>query len=125
MCTSTPNDYLEAMAEKYGIPMIVNPSGGDIQSDWNFAYRVCGSRYVTLVHQDDVYDPEYTQRLFCAIKKYDDIAIFYGNYRSLITRGDEENARYQLQAAKYALFSHAFFFVADEKNMEEGHSAPG
>lgn len=93
MCTSTPNDYLETMAAKYGIPILVNPEKGDIQSDWNYAYRACNSRYVTLAHQDDVYDREYTRRLFRAMKKHDDISIFYSNYRSLITRGEQEDAR--------------------------------
>ncbi len=89
MCTSTPNDYVNAMAYKYNIPLIVNSSKGDIQIDWNFAYNVCDSQYVTLVHQDDVYDSEYSAHLFAAIEKYNDISIFYSNYRSLISKEQE------------------------------------
>lgn len=121
MCTSTPNDYLAAMAEKYQIPVIVNPNEGDIQSDWNFAYRVCDSRYVTLVHQDDVYDPGYVQHLFRAIEKYDDIAIFYGNYRSLITRGEEENARKDINCRlrNMLCFPMRFSFLQTKKTWKK------
>ncbi len=93
MCTSTPNDYIKGIADKYNIPLIINPDKGDIQSDWNFAYNYCDSQYITLAHQDDVYDEKYTERLMKAINKYDDIVIFFSSYRTLITFGDKENAR--------------------------------
>lgn len=91
--TSTPNAYVEALAVKYDIPVIVNPDPGDIQIDWNFAYNACDAQYVTLVHQDDKYSRVYSEHLFRAIEQYDDIAIFYSNYRALVTREDGEEVR--------------------------------
>lgn len=93
ICTSTPNDYIQGIADKYDISLIINPNKGDIQSDWNFAYNYCDSQYVTLAHQDDVYDEKYVERLMRAADKYNDIVIFYSNYRALVTYGDVEEAR--------------------------------
>lgn len=90
ICTSTPNDYIESIAKKYQIEMIINPESLGIQSDWRFAYDACDAEYVTLVHQDDIYDKRYTEKLYEAITKYDDISIFYSNYDSLHTTAEME-----------------------------------
>lgn len=90
ICTSTPNDYIESIAKKYQIEMIINPESLGIQSDWRFAYDACDAEYVTLVHQDDIYDKRYTEKLYEAIAKYDDISIFYSNYDSLHTTSENE-----------------------------------
>lgn len=90
MCTSTPNEYMKGLAEKYEIPLIVNPDRGDIQSDWNFAYNHSESQYITLVHQDDVYEKKYSRHLIDAVKKYPNITIFYTKYRALTTTDKEE-----------------------------------
>ncbi len=39
LCTSTPNDYIYQVADKYQIDVYVNEAGGNISADWNFAYR--------------------------------------------------------------------------------------
>lgn len=90
ICTSTPNDYIKGMAEKYGIKLVVNPDRGDIQSDWNFAYNFSDAQYITLVHQDDVYNKAYSRHLIDAVNKYQDIAIYYTKYRALTTTEKEE-----------------------------------
>lgn len=93
MCTSTPNEYISGLAEKYAIPLMINPNKGDIQSDWNFAYNMGDAQYITLVHQDDIYNSSYSKYLYNAIDKYDDILIFYSKYRALITTEDYEIAK--------------------------------
>lgn len=105
MCTSTPNDYIKGIADKYNIPLIVNPDKGDIQSDWNFAYNYCESQYITLAHQDDVYDEKYTERLMKAINKYDDIVIFYSNYRALVTYENVECIRNDINCRLRSILS--------------------
>jgi hypothetical protein len=36
-------------------------SGLGIGHDWNFSFSHAKTKYVTLAHQDDVYDPAYTE----------------------------------------------------------------
>jgi len=59
MATSTPNDYLRGLSERYGIPLCVNPNREGIGSDWNYAYSVAKTPLVTLCHQDDWYHPDF------------------------------------------------------------------
>jgi glycosyltransferase involved in cell wall biosynthesis len=60
IATSTPNAYLEAIATRRRLPLIVNPrSGAGIGADWNFALAQADADWVSLAHQDDWYDPEY------------------------------------------------------------------
>lgn len=61
ICTSTPNAHIEAAAEKYGIPLMVNAASGGIGADWNFAYGCADTPLVTLAHQDDIYEPEFLE----------------------------------------------------------------
>ena len=34
IATSTPNNYISSIAEKYELPLIVNPGEGGITQDW-------------------------------------------------------------------------------------------
>ncbi len=90
ICTSTPNDHINSLANKYQIKLIVNTEGGGLQKDWNFAYNFSEMQYVTLVHQDDVYNRNYTTHLMKAINAYQDIEIFYTKYRALRTIANQE-----------------------------------
>ena len=56
MVTSTPCEYIKTMAEKYKIPLYVNEGEGGIAQDWNFAMSQCNAKYVTIAHQDDIYE---------------------------------------------------------------------
>ena len=62
LTTSTPNQYIAALAQKYQIPVYVNPVSEGIAADWNFAVANAKTALVTLAHQDDRYFPEYTEK---------------------------------------------------------------
>lgn len=62
METSTPNGHIEGLAKKYNIPLYINPNGG-ITQDWNFGLSHVKTQYATVAHQDDVYEPEYTEKI--------------------------------------------------------------
>ena len=47
MATSTPNEWIQGLAEKYEIPLYINTGEGGIAQDWNFAYRQAKTDYVT------------------------------------------------------------------------------
>lgn len=79
--TSTPNNYIRGIAAKYDVPLYVNEKGGQgIQADWNFAYNNAKTRYVTVAHQDDLYDKNYVKALLNCAERYDDWSIFYVDY---------------------------------------------
>lgn len=84
--TSTPSSFLEDIAQKHKIPVLINRHPNGIASDWSFAYNHCKTEYLTLVHQDDVYLPEYTQsclKVANAANGIEDLIIFTG-YNELI-----------------------------------------
>lgn len=70
MCTSTPNDYILGLAEKYNIPLYVRDGKSDIRDDWNFAYNTAEASYVTVAHQDDEYHSQYVKCLMEKIDSY-------------------------------------------------------
>lgn len=69
LSTSTPNAYIEDIAERYGIPLYVNTGEKGITQDWNFALSHVSTRYATIAHQDDIYEPEYTSRILRALDR--------------------------------------------------------
>lgn len=80
VCTSTPSPYITALANAYQIPVYVREGESDIQADWNFAYRMADADYVTIAHQDDLYQKDYSKLLLAARKKYPDMTVFTGGY---------------------------------------------
>lgn len=63
IATSTPNNHIASIAERYGIPLYINDGTRGIVQDWNFAYSKADTPYVTIAHQDDLYFPEYAERV--------------------------------------------------------------
>ena len=63
MATSTPNDYVKNLADKYNIPLFVRDGKSDIRDDWNFAYNSAKTDWVTIAHQDDEYNKKYVEEM--------------------------------------------------------------
>ena len=85
--TSTPNDFIKTLAEKYRLKLLVNPESKGSGSDWNFAYRSVDAKYITLAHQDDLYDPTFAEKTLQALRKARSPIIGYTEYYEL--RGEE------------------------------------
>lgn len=83
LTTSTPNQHIKRIAEKYKLPLFINEGEGGIARDWNFAYHQAGTPYVTLAHQDDIYHPDYTLHVKKAMEKKKYPLIFFCNYFEL------------------------------------------
>jgi len=82
--TSTPSSFLSRISEKHHIPLFINSFARGIASDWSFAYKNCRTRYVTLVHQDDLYLPKYTETCLAAAKRQgDEVLIVFTDYGEL------------------------------------------
>jgi cellulose synthase/poly-beta-1,6-N-acetylglucosamine synthase-like glycosyltransferase len=64
--TSTPSDFIAAVAREANVEVIVNPERKTIAADWNFALGVADHRYATLAHQDDAYAPDFVAQTLAA-----------------------------------------------------------
>lgn len=85
--TSTPNDYIAAVAKKYGVALFINSGQPGIAHDWNCAVSHCVTPLVTIAHQDDVYEPLYSQRMLEQINAAKDPLIFFTGYGELRKEG--------------------------------------
>lgn len=81
--TSTPNDFIQNLAGKYQIPYIVNTGEGGITQDWNFGYAHAKTKYITIAHQDDVYEKEYLENVLGLFGKAKRPLIFFSDYYEL------------------------------------------
>ena len=83
MITSTPSDFLDGLSEKYQIPLKINHGEHGIGGDWNFGIRCAKTGFVTLAHQDDVYDPDYLEAFLSAINHSRDPILYFTGYDEL------------------------------------------
>jgi len=83
IATSTPNEHISAMAEKYDIPVYINEGEKGIGGDWNFAYSKAETPLITIAHQDDIYEPTYTEEMISFINKAKDPIIYFSGYGEL------------------------------------------
>ncbi|BDF17153.1 glycosyltransferase, group 2 family protein [[Clostridium] scindens ATCC 35704] len=79
MITSTPNEFIRHIADKYSLPVYYNSQGG-ITQDWNFAYSVANTDYVTITHQDDIYYCRFVERVLEKVKEANEPIITFTNY---------------------------------------------
>lgn len=68
LATSTPSEYLEHVCKQYDIPYHVREGQSNISLDWNYALSVADTEYVTIAHQDDVYESTYVERMLRAVE---------------------------------------------------------
>ena len=80
LCTSTPSDYIDRLAEKYRIPVFVRDGASNIRDDWEFAYHKAETDLVTVAHQDDMYQKNYVKELLASYERYPDMSLFTSGY---------------------------------------------
>ena len=83
IATSTPNGHIEALAQKYKMPLYINDGVTGIGGDWNFAYGKCDTHLVTIAHQDDIYEPDYLKEMLEFMNKAHDPIIYFSGYAEL------------------------------------------
>ena len=86
--TSTPNEHISSIAEKYRLPLYINTGVAGITGDWNYAYSMADTKYITIAHQDDVYHPEYTEAVVTRLEKCKTPIIAFTEYFEL-RQGDK------------------------------------
>ncbi len=80
LITSTPNKWIEQIVEKYHLVYFVNQGESGIVQDWNFGYSKAETDFITLAHQDDVYELEYTEKILETINKNERPLIAFSDY---------------------------------------------
>lgn len=88
VCTSTPNDYIKSLCDKYSLPLFVSAGGSGIAKDWNFALKSADCPLVTIAHQDDVYKPGYLESALFYVNRAKRPLLFFSGYSEL--RGQVE-----------------------------------
>ena len=79
--TSTINKHIKNIAKKYNLKIIENKdSKHRIGDDFDFAIKCAKTNLVTIAHQDDVYDYEYSQKVVDKYKKNKDSLIIFTDY---------------------------------------------
>jgi glycosyltransferase involved in cell wall biosynthesis len=80
LSTSTPNDYINDLADKYHLNIKINKGIGDQADNFNFAYSQAKTQLVTICHQDDFYHETYLEKLLKFLNKSTRPLIFFTNY---------------------------------------------
>ncbi|MGX7011910.1 glycosyltransferase family 2 protein [Lactococcus cremoris] len=89
--TSTPNKYISSIATKYNLAVHTGIGGG-IGNDWNNALSATNTKYVTIAHQDDIYDPLYGKRILELFNSKENINLVFSDYYE-IDENDERRKR--------------------------------
>lgn len=84
IATSTDNSYIRGLAKKYGLKVIINSERKtSIGKDFNFAAGAGKTNLVTVVHQDDKYEPNYCEEVTKAYQKHQDALIIFSDYAEI------------------------------------------
>ena len=105
--TSTPNDEIRSLAEKYDLELRVRKGASSLAADWNFAYSQAETAYVTLAHQDDVYGKSYLQEIRRAVRAARHPLLLFTDYSEL-RRGRYEPENELLRIKRLLLFPLKF-----------------
>ena len=90
--TSAPTENQRKLALEHNLPYFINSTRSGIAGDWNFALAAADTRYVTLVHQDDLYDENYLESMMAAMVMSNDVSIAFSDYLQLDTDGIPESS---------------------------------
>ncbi|MBF7095184.1 glycosyltransferase [Streptococcus sp. HF-1907] len=86
--TSTPNDHIKGLAEKYHLPLYLGQRKS-IGADWNQALSHCETDFATIVHQDDLYDKNFTEKVLESFVANPESTIVYTDYKELKVKEDK------------------------------------
>ena len=111
--TSTPSLYIDEIGKKYGAKIFVTDPGKGIAHDWNFGISVAKTKYVTLAHQDDLYNSNYAELCIKAAEKFNDTLICFTGYSEIVD-DKERSSTFMLTAKKIM----NFMFMPLKKNIK-------
>lgn len=80
LVTSTPNEHIESLVERYQLEYHINTGKSGIAEDWNFGISKADKRVVAIAHQDDVYEPDYVVKVLENVNKQNRVLIAFTDY---------------------------------------------
>lgn len=85
--TSTPNAYIQGIADKYRLPVFVNDGKKSIADDWNYGCSKVETELFTIAHQDDIYIKEYLHKILKNLNRAKQPLIAFTDYHELRDTG--------------------------------------
>lgn len=82
IATSTPNDFIKKISEKYEIPFYSHSQGG-IGNDWNYGLSLVETEYATIAHQDDLYCTKFSAICIEQMQNEREAIISFTNYQEI------------------------------------------
>ena len=114
IATSTPNDYIIELASEYSLGVMINKAKSNKGRDYNFAINSFDTELVTIAHQDDLYDRNYTKEILnCYKRNKDATIIFTDNYE--IHNDEKIKKSKKLFWIRYHLFPLRFSIFQNKK----------
>lgn len=83
IATATPNKFVSDIASKYNLEIIENKNHKNIGGDFDFAISCADTPLVTVAHQDDIYDYEYSYEMVENYNKNKNAIILFSDYYEL------------------------------------------
>ena len=115
IATSTPNNYITKLAKKYKLDVVVNKDAKHrIGDDFDFAIKSGKTDLVTIAHQDDVYDYDFSYEVVEKYKKNQDSIILFTDYYE-IKKGEKEYKNKNLRIKRVLLTPLKLNFNSNKK----------
>lgn len=80
--TSTPNEFIYGLADKYSLEVWVNKDGGH-SKDFNFAIKTTTTALCIMAHQDDLLHPDFVKKSLQAINASEKPIIAFTDYKEM------------------------------------------
>jgi len=100
--TSTPTETMTRIAKEFNIAMYIG-AGGGIGADWNGALSFVDTKYATIAHQDDTYEPEYGEKVIKAFQSKNDLNIVFSDYYEIDENGTQRKRNINLKIKTFGL----------------------
>jgi Glycosyltransferases involved in cell wall biogenesis len=107
VATSTPYDGLDALCARHGASLNVHAPNLGIGRDWNMALRQSDADWITVAHQDDLYDPGFSESVMTLVAGSGDCGFVFTDAREVDEAGAVRGASMN-QRVKRLLAGSAF-----------------
>lgn len=94
--TATPNDHIAEQAALCGAGLTINPFPSGMAGDFNFGLRASGARFVTLAHQDDLYQTDFLARTLDLFTRRPEGALSFTGYHEIDDDGAVRRSKVSL-----------------------------
>lgn len=80
--TSTPNEFIQGMADKYNLPVWINNDGGHAK-DYNFAIHQTKTKVCIMAHQDDLLHEDFVKESLRGLNEAKNPIIAFTDYKEI------------------------------------------